>query len=388
MPSAGQPAEQPQASRPGEQPSTPQQPQPPSQAQQPEQGQQPEQPEAPGAGAETGTGAEAGAAAEAAAGAGAGGEAGAGGAGGEAGLGGGTAESSGGFLGRGDANNRFNIFDNMSAVPQNRVWYSYEYMQGFNTGVQPNPSNSFVTNGFAPRRNETLYRMGAEIVPCCGCFGPNVSLAFQTEYIASAGTSDKADAWGDPQGLIKWEVCHSDCSAFSLIFGMQFQTASHDGELHEKSTYFYPGFLFYESLTQRLFVQGGFQVAVSNRNDPNTVDGAFSVGYWLYGCPPAAGAPRMWSHCGPCITGIIPQFELYGAHVVANSTRDPFELQGNPLDPTSSAPYREPKNVYDMTVGGQIVFHNKIYWGTAYSFPVSGPSIRKAELLTNLSFYF
>jgi hypothetical protein len=373
---AEQPKEQPETTRPGERPSTPQTPQQPERPQQPEAAQQPEAPAAP----EAGAGAEA--AAAAGGGPGAGAEAGGAGGGAEAGLGGGASESSGGFLGRGDANNRFNIFDNMAAFPTNRLWLAFEYMEGFQTGVLPNPANPAVTQGFASRRNETLYRMGGELTP----FGPNMSIAFQTEYIASADTPDRADAWGNPQGIVKFLVHQTDCSAFSLVFGLQPQAASHDGELHEKSTRFYPGFLYYQGLTKRLFFQGGFQVGISDRNDPNTVDYALSLGYWLYGCP--CPMPHMCGCGGPCITGIIPQFELYGKHVVANDTRDPFELQGDPLIPNSSAPFREARNVYDITVGGRILFRDGVQWGTAYSFPVTGPDVRRSELYTSLTFFF
>jgi hypothetical protein len=380
---AEQPKEQRESTRPGERPSTPQTPQQPEQPQQPQAPQQPEAPAAPEAGAGAEAGAAAGAGAEGGA-AGAGAEAGGAGGGAEAGLGGGGAESSGGFLGRGDSNNRFNIFDNMSPYPANRLWLAYEYMEGFQTGVQPNPSNPAVTQGFANRRNETLYRMGGEITP----FGPNISIAFQTEYIASADTPDRADAWGNPQGIVKLLVSQTEGSALALTFGLQPQAASHDGELHEKSTRFYPGFLYSQGLTRRLFFQGGFQVGISDRNDPNTVDYALSLGYWLYGCPLPAGMPRMCGGCGPCITGIIPQIELYGKHVVANDTSDPFELPGDPLIPNSSAPFREPRNVYDITVGGRILFRNGVSWGTAYSFPVTGPDVRRSELYTSLTFFF
>src|SRR5262249_10031190 len=162
---------------------------------------------------------------------------------------------------------------------------------------------------------------------------------------------------------------------WALTVGVQPQTASHDGELHEKSTRILPGILFAQSLTCKLFVQGGMQLGISDRNDPNTIDYALSLGYWLYGSP----VPDSPCYCKRLIAGLVPQVELYGAQVLANDHSDPFELQGNPAVFNSSAPYIEPRNVIDLTAGGRLILRDCISIGTAYSFPLTGPNVRHSE---------
>jgi hypothetical protein len=365
-----QPQQRPETTRPGEQrPGAETQPQ--NQAEQPPES-QPGAPDTSAAAAEAGaTGAEAGAAEAAGA---------------EAGLGGaGATASSAGMLGRNDMDNRFNLFDNMSPYLANRVWFSFEYQSGFNTGVQPNPTNPFVTTGFAPRRQESLYRFGAEIVPFSDCcWAPNFSIAFQDEYVGSGGSISNADAWANPEVLLKVLVCQNACGALSVTLGADPQTASHNGELHEKSTRLLPGVLFYEWLGCRLFVQGGFQAGISTRNDPNTIDYALSLGYWLYGCPEATSMD-----CYGCwVTGIIPQVEIYGSNVIANGNSNPFELPGNPAFFGSSAPFQSPRNIYDITAGGRIIFCRNVSLELAYSFPISGGFVRKHEAIAGLTWYF
>jgi hypothetical protein len=334
---------------------------------------------------ETSTNAAAGTGAE---GAGAGAEAGAEGS--EAGaaesaFGGTGAGPGGGMLGRGDGANRFNLFDNMTPYLANRVWFAYQLQDGFNTGVQALSSNPGVTSGFASRRNENLYRFGGELVPMGeSCFGPNFSVAFQTQYIGSTNTTDAADAWGNPEAMVKLLVSQSCSGAWALSLGIQPQTASHNGELHEKSTRILPGVLFSQAVGCGLFVQGGMQLGISDRNDTNTLDYSLSFGYNLYACP-ASDSPA----CGrPLITALIPQVEFYGANVLANDTSNPFELQGNPMVPGSSAPYREPRNVFDMTFGGHMILRDCVSIGTGYSFPLSGPNVRRSELITSLTILF
>jgi hypothetical protein len=387
LPPSERPQEQPQATRPGEQPGTQRpsdQTQPQAQPEQAPQAQDQNAPETSAGAADTGaTGAEGtgagteGAGTEGAGAEGAGGE-GAGGGGAEAGLGAGEAASSAGMLGRGDMNNRFNLFDNMSPYLCDRVWFSYQRMIGFTTGVLPNPANPTVTSGFAPERNVNLYRMGIELVPFgdCTC-GPNFSIAFQDQFVGSTNTTDSADAWANPMAMLKILVCQSCCGAWSLVLGVQPQTSSHNGELHEKSTRFFPGALFAANLPCGFFLQGGGQFGISNRNDPNTVDYALSLGYWLYGCP--GPHPK---HFGPWLTGILLQGEAYGKNVLANGSNNPFDLPGDPTIPGSSAPYREPRNVYDITGGGQFLFRDNLIISAGYSFPVSGARVRSSEVIT------
>src|SRR6185369_9170694 len=85
-----------------------------------------------------------------------------------------AASAAGTMLGRGDANNRFNTFDNFNAIPTNRVWFGFMYMSSFETNIDSvgftntSPTGVQFTSGnssrnFVLNRTEQLYRAGAEI---------------------------------------------------------------------------------------------------------------------------------------------------------------------------------------------------------------------------------
>src|SRR5262249_35543328 len=149
------------------------------------------------------------------------------------GLGGGEAASSAGMLGRGDAVNRFNLFDNNSAIPTNRVWFTYELMQRFNTGLTTTPPGGTT---FATVRDVNLYRLGAEIKLC-----NQFSIAFQDQYVASEGTDLNADAWANPEIMAKWAFFLSNTHVLAATLGIQPQVSTSPFELHEKDTRFLPG---------------------------------------------------------------------------------------------------------------------------------------------------
>jgi hypothetical protein len=288
------------------------------------------------------------------------------------------------IMGRGDANNRFNIFDNMSAIPANRIWFAFQYQEGFTTGVNPVSGNTALTSGFATRRNEALYRMGAELMPVnTGEFCSHFSISFQTEYIASTDTTNAADSWGNPQFMFKVPVVWHQGTVVSATLGVQPQISTSPFELHEKTTRYYPGLLFYQALGCDWFLQGGFQAGISDRDAPNTVDYSLSLGWWFYRFD-----PRACPWYKPCITAIIPQVEVFGKNVVANGGNNPFDIPVDLFVPGSEAPFREPRNVYDLTAGVRVLLYDKISWGTAFSFPLTGADVRRTELISSLSINF
>jgi hypothetical protein len=361
LPSAMPPAMPPAngaAAQPSAQPSTGQQPQQPQQPQ----GQQPQvNPEttanAPTA-AETGAGA-------------------------EAGVGGGAAESSGGFLGRADANNRFNLFDNNSAYPLNRIFFSYQLAQDFTTGVL-HSSASDLNSNFANRREVNLYRLGGEIK-----LGDNWSISFQDQYIASENTDNAADAWGNPELMLKWAFCLTPDHAVAATLGLQPQVASNNGELHEKDTRFLPGILAYEgSQDSGCFFQQGAQFGLSSSNIATTFDWALMAGYWIYRAEQTEGNKA-------CLSGIAPQIEIFGKHVMVGSQNQPFDIPINGFNtpPTSSqfnvgAPFREQRNVIDITAGARIQLWDKVTISNGFSFPITGGSVRRTEYLASINFLF
>jgi hypothetical protein len=288
------------------------------------------------------------------------------------------------IMGRGDANNRFNIFDNMSAIPANRVWFSYQMLNGFNPGIAPVSGNTAINTGFATRRNEMLYRMGAEVMPVNTAeFASHFSIAFQTQYIASTDTTNAADAWGNPEFLFKVPVVWHQGTVVSATLGFQPQTSISPFELREKTTRYYPGFLFYHCLGCNWFLQGGMQAGISDRDAPNTLDYALSLGWWFYRYDPCA-CP--WYK--PCITGIIPQVEVFGKDVIANGGNNPFDIPLDPLGGGGQASFREARHVYDLTSGVRILLYDRISWGTAFSFPLTGGDVRRTELISSLSINF
>jgi hypothetical protein len=354
-----QPSAQPSGQPSSAQPSTPQQPQQPEQPQAAQQPQAaPEAAAAPTAAAATGA---------------------------EAGLGAGAGESSAGFLGRGDANNRFNLFDNNSAFPTNRVWFTFEEMQNFTTGVRigfpPSLVDPAIQKAFGTPRQVNLYRMGGELK-----LADRFSIAFQDQYVASPGAIDAADAWANPEFMLKWAFILEQNNAMAATFGLQPQVASHEGELHEKDTRFLPGLLAYQGCDSGLFFQEGAQVGLTSKDLSTTFDWALMVGYWLYRAQSSEG-----NH--PCLTGIAPQLEVFGKHVMVGSQSQPFALDALPGSSTPSplgigAPFQEPRNVIDVTAGGRVLLWDAVSISSGVSFPVTGDSVRRTEFLANITFLF
>jgi len=283
--------------------------------------------------------------------------------------------SSLGMQGRADAGNRFNTFDNMAALPTNRLWYGYQYMDRFNTGATSGDS------GLLPTRQVNLYRFGTEIA-----LNSSLSLTIQDQYIGVAGSPD---SWGNLQVLFKYALINEDRSVWSVVLGASPQSGDSPDELHERTTRFYGGFLFFRAITCNLFLQGGGQVDISTNDLPQTFDFALSMGYWLYRNPhlDTAGrsideiAPQFYSCCRHWIWGIVPQVELLGKYVMANASGQVYDTFG----PTS---FSEGRNVYDLTFGGRILFTPHISFGAAFSLPISGPDVRRAELMSSLNIGF
>jgi hypothetical protein len=282
------------------------------------------------------------------------------------------------MLGRGDANNRFNLFDNNSAFPTNRIWFSYELMQNFQTGVRIGttlPTDLATQIKYGLRHDQDLYRIGAEIALSSRC-----SISFEDQYVATEGDDHAPDAWANPQILLKYAVCETATSALSATFGFQPEVSNTNGSLHEKDTRFLPGVLFFQGCG-KAFVQGGAQFGISDSNLSNTFDWVLATGCWIY------RAETTECH-KPWLTGISPMIEVYGKHVLANSQNQPFGIPESSSALTTGAPFREDRNVLDVTAGGRILLHDCMIIGTAVSFPVTGPDVRRTEFLANVTFRF
>jgi hypothetical protein len=289
------------------------------------------------------------------------------------------------MLGRADNNNRFNLFDNNSAFPQNRVFFAYQLVQGFDPGVRifvPSSLESAdVQRQFGQRRTENLYRAGGEIK-----LGERFSISFEDQYIASESVgpdSNNADAWGDPEIMVKWALVLEQHRALSATFGLQPQVSTSLFELHEKDTRFLPGMLYYQDLSDELFVQSGIQLGFSSANVETTVDWALSVGYWIYRADCTDGHT-------PCLSGIAPQLEIFGKHTLVGSQNEPYNIPANETSAVgvTPAPFRDYRNVIDVTGGARILLWDRVSINTGVSFPVSGGFARRTEYLAGVNFLF
>jgi hypothetical protein len=298
-------------------------------------------------------------------------------------------------LGRLDQANRLNLFDNMSAMPNNKVWFGLQYTSGINTGIGPGedagPGFGAAFPGLVAQQKQLNYRIGAEVLVTC-----ETSIAFQGQYFQNltddVGGEGFGDDWSNPQCMLK-QVIARDCdTVLSATLGLTTQTAIERGDFDENTTKFYPGMLYYETLSPQLFTQGGFQFGIPVRDDQiTTFDWSLSLGYWLYqDCSLVRG------HC--CcnrgqITGIIPQVNLLGKHTVGDDTRaNAFGIPtfvpagGGGFDEIFL--YTEPQHVLDLSVGTLIIIGCDVQVGLGYSFPITSEDTRDNEFLSYVNYLF
>lgn len=292
-----------------------------------------------------------------------------------------------GMLGRADQTSRFNSFDNFNAIPRTQFWFGYQYLDNYQTTIKyADPSLTSLAD-ITEKRPVNLYRIGAEIA-----LSDRFSISFQHQYIASGDLDVANDAWGNPQFLLKYALIRETSTTISATAGMQPQFSTSPGELHEDATRFYLGSLFYQGFNDnRAFVQGGFQFGITDSNLPTTFDYALTGGYWLY--RHESLNPGYCNACGnsgkqPFLLGIIPQVELFGKHVMDNRLTPTINTGLDFESRQSLVQAAEGEHVYDLTVGGRVLFMRGMSVGLGYSFPITGERVRDGEFLTtfNLSF--
>jgi hypothetical protein len=315
----------------------------------------------------------------------------------DAGFGAAGAEAGTGstMLGRADQSNRFNLFDNMSAIPRSRVWFTYMRASDYNTGVDFNTSDptfqqfirstdfsgtslsslatlfnqrTGLTGDIVGRSSQSMFRAGFEYA-----LSDRVSIAAQEQYIVSDDLSDAQDFIGAPQFLIKFllsrnESCNGGRTALAATLGISPEIGVDRGEFLDPATRIYPGLLFYGE-QGNLIVQAGLQFGIPwGGNDVYTVDHAVSVGYWLYradnGHGDCYGGYGCHGGCGrkSWLVGIIPQVEVYGKHVIGDATitdyagTDAINFgSGSTLIVFNPFVYEEPRHVIDITVGASFL---------------------------------
>jgi hypothetical protein len=311
-------------------------------------------------------------------------------------------------LGRLDQANRLNLFDNMVAAPQNRVWFGFQYSSGITTGLGGSDSfvsffsglstsdqaifNSFLS-GFTAEQRQINYRVGAEVL-----LTHDMSVAVQGQYFSNETDGAFGDDWSNPQIMLKYVLARDCDTILSATLGVTPETSVDQGDFNENTTKIYPGMLYYETLGPSLFTQGGFQFGIPVRGDQiTTFDWSVSLGYWLYRDCNLGNS----CCCNSGITGIIPQVNLLGKHAVGDATRsNAFGIASDVVgfDPDGFGPapsftgtlsvYTEPQDVLDLSVGTLIMLGCDVQVGVGYSFPITGDSTRENEFLSYVNYLF
>ena len=278
------------------------------------------------------------------------------------------------MLGRADALNRRNMFDTMTAIPQNRMWIGYQHVDDFQSG-----------GIFAATQTQELYRFGIEVL-----LSERFSFEVQGQYHSAdfdSGAGTAFDDWESPHFIFKYAFRETDCSLTSLAVGFDPQISHGEpGTITEFTSRGTLALLHYRDRGQ-WFNQWG--MAYSGGLDTDQIDSfdwALSVGYWMYRHwsidPCARCCPEGCCDCVPFVVGLAPQFEVLGHHVIGSeSITDPFGSSGIGL-------YTEPDDVIDMTVGGAVVFRNNTYLQVAYSFNPSRELARGNEFLVTYTLGF
>jgi hypothetical protein len=314
----------------------------------------------------------------------------------EQGVGGGAGTM---ILGRADAINRFNLFDNMGAEPVSRVWFAFQAIDGLNTNVVGLPAIG--------RPNQDLYRFGVEYA-----FNECTSVAAQAAYNDPSGSTVLDESWSNPQFMVKRVLSRSDFRTISATLGLSVETGTDAGELNEQFSRLQPGILMYQDLDNGYFLHTGAELDIGLDTESTTsVDWVLSLGKWLYrhesmdGCNSchcshcSGGCGGCESNCClPWIIGMTGQVELLGKHVTSDSTiRGGFFVDEPNLSPGPgnaaafiTVPYdiEEARNVIDMTIGTNILFKNDTALGLGYSFPVSDDEVRRGEFILSYNWFF
>jgi len=331
-----------------------------------------------------------------------------------------------GMLGRGDQNQRFNLFDHMAAIPQTRAWFGFQYMKSYTTGVFPTQdflsfysisdfsdladvlSDGGLSIDIITDRKIFLYRAGAEVALSSTC-----SIAVQWEYFTVNGEVVE-DGFSNPQVLGKYLLYQGETCAVSATLGFLPETSIDAFEFKENHSRIYPGALFLSNCGD-FILQGGIQFGIPLKDDQlKTFDWAISLGYWLYRNPSYCDQPYGcgqygygYGHgcgmgCGHgCglgggIMGIIPQIELLGKHVLGDATTfSAFDFPTT-FDPTPGSPgdeftdpflfFEEPRNVIDLTVGATVLINQNLSVASGVSFPLTNNDTRGFEFLFYVSY--
>ena len=289
------------------------------------------------------------------------------------------------ILGRADTANRFNLFDNMGAVPRSRVFGAYQFAQsqnnavigsanlndlfdnvsltsptitgqtqfinftgygsGMGTPTQPliipdgtaatsqqlrdlftaDNTGTGRTEDFLLFPDSNLYRFGFEYA-----LTPDFSFAVQGQYVAPIDASEQPPDFSNPLIQLKHVLYRDDLTVFSGVLGISPEISHRPAAIQEKTSRLNPGILFWRQSANddRWLLQGGTGVSIPTQADQITTwDYGLSVGRFIYRHESLmTGEPT-----NKLLLGIIPQFEVLGKEIVgSNVVRGAFGLSNSP----------------------------------------------------------
>jgi hypothetical protein len=247
----------------------------------------------------------------------------------------------------------FKIGENESVLPQNRVYFNYNYFN--NVGAAFNAPGT----GFDVHR-ETF---GFETTMMDGAASIGLRLPILVQDGNAAGGS--LDGFGDVSLVFKWAAWRDHDSGSALAAGMVITAPTGrditlEDDTHRNPWLFQPyvgGYFNCESLYVLMFtaliVPSESQLATLFTND-------IGVGY------------RVYHNCDGALSDIIPTIE---GHLTA-----PINHRGTD---TGVAGFPD---IYDITAGFHIGLFNRAYLTLASSIPITGPRPYDFELLAQLNF--
>lgn len=281
-----------------------------------------------------------------------------------------AAGNAGNMIGRLDANGRLNLFDSMSAIPRNRVWYSFMSAAGYSANL---------TAGIIPvnqvtHTNMIVQRFGGEVK-----LWDSASLSVQAQTLNPTSTTGPVGSltggFSNPQFMGK-QIIYADCDlVISGIFGVTPNVGFNDTDIRDATTRLFPGLLFYQQWNDRLYLYGGAQLGLPTVADNiTTFDWGLGAGYWVYD----SCCCRSW------LQKISIQYEVFGKHVLGDKVVGNYFQAPVGLGTT----YTEGRAVLDMTAGGSVYLGYGVQVSAGYSFPITTTDVRNGEFVSTIGYNF
>lgn len=302
-------------------------------------------------------------------------------------AGGSPLQRAGVMLGRADTANRFNVMDNMGALPRSRVFGGYQFVQsqnnavfgsanldelfsvlnsasgqaafinftGFGSGLAGQPtvtpdgtlasqielrrlfttanSGTESTEKFLLFPDSNLYRFGFEYA-----LTPDFSFAMQGQYVAPIGDTEQPADFTNPLIQLKHVLYRDDLTVISGVLGISPEIPHRKAAIQELTTRFNPGVLFFRQFADddRWLLQGGTGFSIPSKDDQiMTWDYGLSIGRFVY----RHESLLTGKESDQFLLGVIPMLEVLGKEIIGDNTvRGAFGLN-------SAAPQTAPGTV-------------------------------------------